>query len=153
MHCVGEQTLRTSSLRGCQSHRVAPWYRATQMWTSSSRDWEIILCTLCTWTPSSKLFNMCNLIKVESIKPNYIQVLMLYWKINIIEAVTPFVNGVVLDYPSTQAKNNDGVYLECQQFAMLWIISLSSKSQNCLPSTGSLVCLNKLIWYCTLLRM
>jgi hypothetical protein len=52
---------------------------------------------------------MCNLIKVESIKPNYIQVLMLYWKINILEAVTPFVNGVVLDYPSTQAKHNDGV--------------------------------------------
>jgi hypothetical protein len=52
---------------------------------------------------------MCALIKVESIKPNYIKVLKLYWKINILEAVTPFVNGEVLDYPSTQAKHNDGV--------------------------------------------
>jgi hypothetical protein len=48
---------------------------------------------------------MCALVKVESIKPN----LMLYWKINILEVVTPFVNGEVLDYPRTLAKHNDGV--------------------------------------------
>jgi len=108
VHCVGGQHLRTSNLRGCQSHHVGSSYMG---YTFGQAAWEIENFFVYTMYmgPSSKLFNMCALIKVESIKPNYIKVLKLYWKINILEAITPFVNGEVLDYPSTQAKHNDGV--------------------------------------------